>query len=60
MPFAAAGVDGCIAVDRDGDPAGAVGERAQPRRIDALVREQEVVAEAGPGHADDLPRSRGR
>ncbi len=54
------GGDRCIRVDRDGDTRAALGHGAQTRGIDALIGEEQVVAETGGGHSEDLARRRGR
>ena len=54
MPFAAAASTVASLSTATVTRAGALGHRAQPGGIDALVREQEVVAEAGAGDTDDL------
>ena len=59
IPFAAAALDRLGGVDRDGDPGAAVGHRPQPVGVHGLVGEEQVVAEPGRGHADDLARRRG-
>ena len=45
-------------VDRDRHSSRAARHRLQPGCVDGLVREQQVLAEAGLGHADDLVRGR--
>ena len=49
------GIDRRVTVDRDRDPrVGKRSHRAEPLRVDALVREQEVFAEPCLCHADHL------
>ena len=53
------GVDGRLAVDGDGHADAAAcsgGHGAQAVGVERLVGEEQVVAEAGRGHADHLPR----
>ena len=47
-PIVGGRVDRLGGVDRDRDPRAALGHRAQPLRVDGLVREQQVVTEARP------------
>ena len=47
-------------VDGHGHACAAFGHRAQTGRVDGLVREQEVGAQARTGHADDLRGRRAR
>ena len=47
-------------VDGDRDPRARRGDRAEPARVDHLVGQQQVVAEAGGGHALDLAHRRAR
>ena len=55
------GIDRRFTVDRDRDPrVGKRSHRAEPLRVDALVREQEVFAEPGLRHADHLEWRRAR